>query len=269
MDQTVSYVVPRYGTSFEPVAKALLFAESLTHGSPRRRDLVFLCHEKSCVASSAVGESLPELLGRNAARKFLAGDRVDLSASATLRLESPRTLRRSPAPEIALALDADISLLNSLSCFDRVEVVIAIAYTLLRIQEWTCREMATIPGEPVSTIGALKGNHIAIEALWALTYMVDHSNAWVNSEQRDSAVEILWSIYTRGCRPRTNEIERWARLNGWSPKSAEQLRLLASEVARNRIYPEELGLYWWLDTFEMLRSLAWLRRERLMDAGST
>jgi hypothetical protein len=150
----------------------------------------------------------------------------------------------------------------SLLYFDRAEVVIAIAFTLSRIEEWTSRESAIIPGTPVSAVGILEDDHVAIEALWALTYMVDPRNAWVGSWQRDAAVEILWSIYTRGCRPKTSEVKKWARLNGWSPDSAERLRLLANEVAQNRAYPKELGFYWWSDTFKMLSSLAWLRKNR-------
>lgn len=262
MDESINYVVPRFGTAFEPVAKALAFAETLTHGSPTPRDLVILCHAKSWFAGSAVGESLLKALDQRSRGRLMAGERITLSPTATLRLESLRTLTNSPAPEIAIILNADFPLLNSLLYFDRVDVVIAVAFTLSRIQEWISRENAVIPGVPTSANGALEGNHIAIEALWALTYMVDQWNAWVNPAQRDAAVEILWSIYTRGCRPKPTEIKRWAQLNGWSRSSAEQLRLLAKEVAENRAYPEELGFYWWPDTFKMLRSLAWLRRNR-------
>jgi hypothetical protein len=172
------------------------------------------------------------------------------------------TIRKSAAPEIALVHNADERLLNSLLCFDRVEVVIAIAYTLSRIEEWISKESAIIPGTPISSVGVLENNHVAIEALWALTYMVDPRNAWAGPWQRDAAIEVLWSVYTRGCRPKPSEVKRWARLNGWSPESAERLRLLANEVAQNSAYPKELGFYWWPDTFKMLSSLAWLRRDR-------
>jgi hypothetical protein len=191
--------------------------------------------------------------------KLLSGKRISLSSSATLRLESLSTIRKSVSPEIALVHNADERLLGSLLYFDRVEIVIAIAFTLSRIEEWILRESATVPGTPISAAGVLEDNHVAIEALWALTYMVDPQNAWVRPWQRDAAVEILWSIYTRGCRPMPSEVKRWARLNGWSPDSAERLRLLANQVAQNTAYPKELGLYWWLDTFKMLSSLAWLR----------
>ena len=200
--------------------------------------------------------------------KLLSGKRIALSSGSTLRLESLSTIRKSAAPEIAIVHNADIRLLNSLLYFDKVEVVIAVAFTLSRIEEWTSRESATIPGTPISTVGILEDNHVAIEALWALTYMVDPRNAWAGPWQRDAAIEVLWSIYTRGCRPKPSEVKRWARLNGWSLESAEGLKLLASEVAQNRAYPKELGFYWWPNTFKMLSSLAWLRKERQRIEGN-
>jgi hypothetical protein len=262
MDDPINYVVPRFGTSAEPVVKALLFAETLTRGSTSPKDIVLLCHEKRYFAQSTAVSALQTSLGRGGVRKLLAGDRVPFGSEATLRLESLKTLRKSAAPEVALVCNADIRLLNSLFYFERVEIVIAIAFTLSRIEEWISRESATIPGTPISADGALQGNDVAIEALWALTYMVEPRNAWVGPWQREAAVEVLWSIYTRGCRPKPSEVKRWARLNGWSPDSAEQLRLLANEVAQNRAYPEELGFYWWPDTFRRLRSLADLRKTR-------
>jgi hypothetical protein len=259
MDDSTNFVVPRFGTSAEPIVKALLFAKELTRSSTSPKDLVILCHEKRYFARSTAVNALLMCLDRGELTKFLAGDRITFGTGATLRLESLKTIRKSAAPEIALVCNADMRLLNSLFYFDKVDVVVAIAFTLSRIEEWISRESATIPGTPISAEGALQGNDVAIEALWALTYMVDPRNAWVGPWQREAAVEVLWSIYTRGCRPKPPEVKKWARLNGWSPESAEQLRVLANEVAQNRAYPEELGFYWWPDTFKRLRSLAGLR----------
>ena len=262
MDDSINYVIPRFGTSPGPISKALSFAESLAQDSPTPRDIAFLCHAKRDLAKSTAEDALLRSLGRAALTNLLAGKRISLSSTATLRLESLSTIRKSAAPEIALVHNADVRLLNSLLYFDRVEVVIAIAYILSRIEEWISRERATIPGTPISAAGVLEDNHVAVEALWALTYMVDPRNAWAGPWQRDAAIEVLWSIYTRGCRPKTSEVKSWARLNGWSPDSAEGLRILANEVAQNRAYPREPGLYWWPDTFKILSSLAWLRRDR-------
>jgi hypothetical protein len=230
----------------------------LTQDSPVPRDLVILCHAKGLFAGGTVGKTLLGQLGRGDRGRFLAGERIALSPTATLRLESLRTLRESPAPGIALVLDASTALLNSLMYFDRVDVVIAIASNLARIEEWILRENASVPGTPIS--GALEGNHIAIEALWALTNMVDHWNAWRSPAQREAAIEILWSIYTRGCRPRFTDVKQWAQANGWSRSSSELLGQLSKDVAQNKVYPEEPGLYWWPDTFKVLGSLAWSRR---------
>lgn len=261
MDDPINYVVPRFGTSPGPISKALSFAESLAQGSHTPKDIAFLCHAKHYLAKSTAEDALLRSLGRAALTKLLSGKRISLGPSATLRLESLSTIRKSTAPDIALVHNADARLLDSLLYFDRVEVVIAIAFTLSRIEEWISRENAVIPGTPISAAGALEDNHVAIEALWALTYMVDPLSAWVGPWQRDAAIEVLWSIYTRGCRPKPSEVKSWARLNGWSPDSAEGLRLLANEVAQNRAYPREPGFYWWPDTFKVLSSLASLRRE--------
>jgi len=260
-DGSISYVVPRFGTAAEPIAKALQFAKTLAHGSSSPKDLVILCHEKRYFVRSTAVNALPAILCRDRLRAVLAGSRVPLGSSATLRLESLNTIRKSVAPEIALVCNADRRLLGSLLHFDKVGVVVAIAFTLSRIEEWILKERATIPGTPTCADGALEDNDIAVEALWALTYMVDPRNAWVGPWQREAAIEILWSIYSRGCRPKPFEVKRWARQNGWSPDSAEQLRLLANEVAQNRVYPKELGVYWWPDTFKVLSSLAGLRKK--------
>jgi hypothetical protein len=259
MDDSINFVIPRFATSPKPIVKALQFAKELTNSLTKPKDLVFLCHEKRSINRSTAVEALSATLEPGELSRFLAGNRVNFGSGATLRLESLQTLRNSAAPDLALVFNADIRLLDSLLYFEKVDIVIAIAFTLSRIEEWISRESATIPGEPISAGGALRGNDLAIEALWALTYMVDTRNAWVVPWQREAAVEILWSIYTRGCRPRASEVKRWARLNGWSPENSEQLRLLASEVAQNRVYPDELGFYWWPDTFRRLKSLAKLR----------
>lgn len=263
MNEPANYLVPQFGAAPEPFAKALTFAESLSRNSSAPRDIVILCHTKSWfIRSDSVGELLFDSLSRGDARKLGAGEAIALTANSTLRLESLQTIRKSIQPDIVLVHNADERRLNSLLYFDRVNVVIAVPLMVDRIQDWTLRERAIIPGAPVSAVGALAGNPVAIEALWALTYMVDHDHAWVSEAQREAAVELLWSIYTRGCRPSPREIKKWARLNGWLRSSAELLEQLAREVAQNRAYPKRLGEYWWPDTFDMLSSLAWERRNQ-------
>jgi len=262
MLEPVNYVVPRYGPGAGPFVKAIRFAEALTAVSRDLNDLVIVCGSRKWFLESESGEYLVGLLGSGSARRLAAGERVSLGAAATLRLESLRTLRNSAPPQVALVQNADESLLAALSYFDRVDVVVGIGYKLSCIESWIKREAASIPGTPVTATGALEDWPIVAEALLALTYMVNHTETWASEDQKKAAIEILWSVYTRGCRPKSGEVKRWALLNGWSRKGAELLGGVAKEVEANRAYPAELGLFWWDDTFKILNYLYRARLSR-------
>jgi hypothetical protein len=114
MYDSINYVFPRFGTSPGSISRALSFAESLAQDSPTPRDIAFLCHAKRYLVKSTAEDALLRSLGRVALTNLLSGKRISLSSSATLRLESLSTIRKSAAPEIALVHNADVRLLSPL-----------------------------------------------------------------------------------------------------------------------------------------------------------
>ncbi|WP_300238309.1 hypothetical protein [Pseudomonas sp.] len=216
---------PAHVTKGIQVANDLCEASGLT-------DVIFLIPTKDSLTSG----SLHQALGETIHNAMVKGQPVKLPCGAQMRCETVRTLKWVSTPSVLIAVFAGQAMMDKIDSLQNLAAVVAVPWTPDAIESWVKTWSPQVLGEPTKPGKAAKAapkliaDPVVEQAMKSLTTVVNRANNTMHTADEDYAKRIFRILRAHNHREPVENIKLWAISNGWLPKTAERLEVLAEKA---------------------------------------
>lgn len=214
-------------------------ADSLC-GTSGTLEVIFLVPVKASLTSGA----LHEALGATVHNALVKAKPVTLPSGAQMRCETMKTLQWVSKPSVLIAVFASQDMMDKIDSLQNLVAVVAIPWTPDAVESWektwSPRVLGkpTKPGKSAKPATKLIADPVVEQAMKSLTSMVSRAPSVLNPSDEDQAKRILRILRSRNHQEPAENIKLWAIKNGWLPKAAERLEVLAEKAFALRAKPK-------------------------------
>lgn len=203
-------------------------------------EVIFLVPVKASLTSGP----LHEALGATVHNALVNGKPVKLPSGARMRCETMKTLQWVSKPSVLIAVFASQDMMNKIDSLQNLVAVVAIPWTPAAIEDWEKTWSPKVlgktakPGKSAKPATKLIADPIVEQAMKSLTAMVNRAHNILHPSDEDQAKRILRILRSRNHQEPAQNIKLWAIKNGWLPKAAERLEVLAEKAFALRTKPK-------------------------------
>lgn len=232
-------LLPDTSLSFEHILTGVSVADRLCETSGTL-DVIFLVPAKT----SLVTGDLPKVLGAGVHDALGKGKLVKLPGGAQMRCETMKTLQWVTKPTVLIAVFANQNMMDKIDALQNLVAVVAVPWTPDAVENWTktwSPKMLGKAGEsakPAQAATKLIADPIVEQAMKSLTSMINRAHNTLHPSDEDQAKRILRILRARDHQEPAQNIKLWAIKNGWLPKAAERLEVLAEKAFALRTKPK-------------------------------
>lgn len=200
-------------------------------------EVIFLVPAKASLTSGA----LHKALGATVHNALVKGQPVKLPSGAQMRCETKKTLQWVSKPSVLIAVLASQDMMDKIDSLQNLVAVVAIPWTPDAIDDWVKTWSPRVLGKPSKSAKPapkLITDPIVEQAITSLTAIVNRAHSVLNASDEDHAKRILRILRSRNHQEPAENIKLWAIKNGWLPKAAERLEVLADKAFALRSKPK-------------------------------
>ncbi|WP_017739326.1 hypothetical protein [Pseudomonas sp. CBZ-4] len=229
-------LLPDTNQGLEHVLKGISVADHLstTLNVP---DVIFLVPVKASLTSG----SLHNALGKAVHDALAKGKPVKLPSGAHMRCETIQTLQWLPKPSVVIAVYASQKMMDKIDALQNVAAIVAIPWVAGEIDDWAKTWSPQILGQsspPAQSAAKLITDPVVEQAMKSLTNIINKAHNSLHPSDEEHAKRILRILRSREHLEPAENIRRWAIKNGWLPKAAERLEVLAQKAFALRTKPK-------------------------------
>lgn len=200
-------------------------------------EVIFLVAAKPSLTSGP----LHEALGATVHNALVKGKPVMLPSGAQMRCETMKTLKWVSKPSVLIAVFASQDMMDKIDSLQNLVAVVAVPWTPDAIKNWVATWSPVELGKPAKSAKAtpkLIADPIVEQAMKSLTSVINRGTAVLNASDDDHAKRILRILRSRNHQEPAENIKLWAIKNGWLPKAAKRLEILAEKAFALRSKPK-------------------------------
>jgi hypothetical protein len=200
-------------------------------------DVIFLVPAKPSLTSGA----LHDALGATVHNALVKGNPVKLPCGAQMRCETMKTLQWVTKPYVLIAVFANQAMMDKVDALQNLVAVIALPWTPDSVENWEKTWSPKVLGKPAKdTQGAPKliADPIVEQAMKSLTKITNLAHNTMHPSDEDHIKRVLRILRSRNHQEPAENIKLWAIKNGWLPKTAERLEVLAEKAFALRSKPK-------------------------------
>lgn len=231
-------LLPDTSLSFEHILTGVSVANHLCETSGAL-DVIFLVPAKP----SLVTGDLTKVLGAGVHDALGKGKPVKLPCGAQMRCETMKTLQWVTKPAVLIAVFANQNMMDKVDALQNLVAIVAVPWTPDAVDNWTKTWSPKVLGKPakagkIAKPTKLIADSIVEQAMKSLTAMVNRAHNTLHPSDEDQAKRILRILRARDHQEPAQNIKLWAIKNGWLPKAAERLEVLAEKAFALRTKPK-------------------------------
>ncbi len=232
-------VVPDTNQSPEHVMTGIRVADHLCKESGTS-EVILLIPAKASLTSGGLHQTLDASVHKT----LVKGLPVKLPSGAQMRCETMKTLQWVSQPSVLIAVYAGQSMMDKIDALQNLVAVVAVPWTPDSIDNWVKTWSPKVLGQPAKSAKAAKpvasliSDPVVEQALKSLTSIVNRAHNVLHSGDEDHAKRILRILRSNNHQESAENIRLWAIKNGWLPKAAERLAILADKAFALRTRPK-------------------------------
>jgi len=198
----------------------------------RTLEVIFLVPAKASLTSGP----LHEALGASVHSALVKGNPVKLPSGVQMRCETMKTLRWVTKPSVLIAVFASQDMMNKVDSLQNLVAIVAVPWTSDAVQDWEKTWSPKVlgkpaeSGEPTQPANRLIADPVVEQAMKSLTAMINRAHNILHPSDEDHAKRILRILRSHDHKEPAQNIKLWAIKNGWLPKAAERLEVLAEKA---------------------------------------
>lgn len=229
-------LLPDTSLTHSHILNAVGVADRLCEASGTR-DVIFLVPAKPSLTSG----SLHQALGATIHNALVKDKPVTLPSGAQMRCETIKTLQWVTKPSVVIAVFANQAMMDKVDSLQGLLAVLAVPWTPDAIENWVKTWSPKMIGKSAKSakpVATLIADPIVEQAMKSLTSVINRGTAVLNGSDEDHAKRILRILRAHGHQEPAENIKLWAIKNGWLPKAAERLEVLAEKAFALRSKPK-------------------------------
>lgn len=232
-------VVPDTNQSPEHVITGIQVADHLCKESGTS-EVILLIPAKASLTSG----SLHDTLGESVHKALVKGLPVKLPSGAQMRCETMKTLQWVSRPSVLIAVYAGQSMMDKIDALQNLVAVVAVPWTPDSIDNWVKTWSPKMLGQPAKPgkvakpVASLIADPVVEQAMKSLTSIVNRAHNVLHPGDEDHAKRILRILRSNNHQESAENIKLWAIKNGWLPKAAERVAVLADKAFALRTKPK-------------------------------
>lgn len=195
-------------------------------------DVIFLIPTKDSLTSGP----LHNALGADLHNSLEKGKPVKLPCGARMRCEAVTTLKWLSSPSVVIAVFAGQNMMDKIDSLQNLAAVVAVPWTPDAIEgwvkTWSPKVLAepTKPGKPANAKPKLIADPVVEQAMKSLTTVANRANNTMHPADEDYANGIFRILRAHNHGEPAENIKLWAISNGWLPKTAARMEVLAEKA---------------------------------------
>lgn len=224
-------LLPDTNQSPAHVTKGILIANELCKDFALT-EVIFLIPAKDSLTSG----SLRQALGETTHNAMVKGQPIKLACGARMRCETVRTLKWVSTPSVLIAVFAGQSMMDKIDSLQNLAAVVAVPWTPDAIEGWVKTWSPQVlgqtakPSKVAKTAPKLIADPVIEQAMKSLNTAVNLANMTMHTSDEDYAKRIFRILRAHNHREPAEHIKLWAISNGWLPKKAARLEVLAGKA---------------------------------------
>lgn len=200
-------------------------------------EVIFLIPAKASLTSG----TLHQALGTTVHTALVKGNPVRLPSGAQMRCETMKTLQWVSTPSVIIAVYASQNMMDKIDSLQNLVAVVAVPWTPEAVENWEKTWSPKVlgkPGKSVKPAAKLIADPIVEQAMKSLTSIANRAHNILHPSDEDHAKRILRILRSHNHNEPAQNIKLWAIKNGWQPKAAERLEVLAEKAFALRSKPK-------------------------------
>ncbi|MES3710376.1 hypothetical protein QC590_19350 [Pseudomonas putida] len=200
-------------------------------------DVIFLVPAKASLTSGPLAEAL----GTSVHSALVKGNPVKLPSGAQMRCETVKMLQWVSKPSVLIAVFASQDMMDKVDSLQNLVAVVAVPWTPNSVENWERTWAPKVLGQPAKRTKPapkLIADPIVEQAMKSLTTMVNRAHNTMHPSDEDHAKFVLRILRSRNHQEPAENIKLWAIKNGWLPKAAARLEVLAEKAFALRSKPK-------------------------------
>lgn len=179
--------------------------------------------------------TLGAVLGNNIQAALLKGNKVKLANQAFMTLFTERTYKKFSSTEFIIVVFATQKILDLVDGLPSAKVVIVASEYDEIITRWQKTWNPIIPGSKHQPHDEeLLKDPVTIQALKSLSNRVNLSTGLSHPSDRNAAISLFKILKKARIIFDPDSVRAWAMRNNWSPRGADQLMQVASDIKNGK-----------------------------------
>lgn len=193
------------------------------------------------------GTTLAAILDDTFSKKLLKNQDVPIG-TASLKLETDKTLKSYTKADAALVVYADQKMMDKVDSNKALKFVICVPHMPDAVDGWKRTWNPTTPGGSEPDVDLIR-NKVVEAALLSMTERVNLGQQILGPSDDEAVKDAFRILRAHRQAEDPSNIRAWCIKHGWQPKAADQAKKYANQAFNLKSKPSNFGKHWAQDIY--------------------